>query len=247
MTETRASRRGGFAWAIIGGLVLVGGIVAIIVSAMMGQTALDPSESPSSSTLAPNPTPEPSTSMGGDFVDPTAAERGWAAEPITSNPESYIRAALSAAATFDTTKSSREEWLDFLDTWFTPDTRYASEADQQAAMDASRVELRQGVVLPQAEWDSLANENGRVVGTTNGDVTFVPVAEDISGDMLIGTADVALTFTRSSGAGDEASYDETVRVSVQVLCGESSVPTPGTAQKAGDCKIVRYFTEPLES
>ena len=67
-----------------------------------------------------------------------------------------------------------------------------------------------------------------------------------SGDMRIGTADVVLTFTRSDGNGGETSYEETVRVSVQVLCGEGSVPTPNTAQQAGDCKVVRYFSGSLE-
>ena len=84
------------------------------------------------------------------------------------------------------------------------------------------------------------------MATATGDVAFVPVTDDPSGDMSIGTADVMLTFTRSDGSGGETSYDEQVRVSVQVLCGAGSVPTPDTAQQAGDCKVVRYFTEPLE-
>ena len=113
-------------------------------------------------------------------------------------------------------------------------------------MRASQVELRQGVVLPQEDWDSLAGEDGRVVARTTSDIVFVPVAEDPSGDMTIGTADVTLTFTRSDDDGNETSYDESVRVSVQVLCGAESVPTANTAQQAGDCKVVRYFTEPLE-
>lgn len=113
-------------------------------------------------------------------------------------------------------------------------------------MEASKVEMRQGVVLPQQEWDSLANEDGRVTANVTGDITLVPVTEDPSGDMSIGTANVTLTFTRSDGGDGEVSYDESVRVSVQVLCGEASVPTPDTAQQAGDCKVVRYFTEPLE-
>ncbi|WP_157005593.1 hypothetical protein [Microbacterium trichothecenolyticum] len=158
----------------------------------------------------------------------------------------YIRAALKAAATFDTTKGTREEWLDYLDTWFTPDTRYRSEADQQTSVDDAQVELRTGVVLPQEEWDSLASEDGRVVATTTGDVVYVPVTDDRSGDMSIGTSDVTLTFTRSDGSGGETSYEEQVRVSVQVLCGPGSVATPDSAQRAGDCKVVRYFTEPLE-
>lgn len=162
-----------------------------------------------------------------------------------TDAETYIRAALAAASTFDTTRSTREEWLDYLDTWFTPDTRYA-EADRAERTKTAQLELQQGVVLPQEEWDSLAGENGRVVAEATGDIAHVPVSDDASGDMSIGTSDVTLTFTRSDGSGGETSYEEHVRVSVQVLCGPGSVPTPDTAQQAGDCKVVRYFTEPLE-
>ena len=245
MMASQGSRRGGLVWAIVGGLVLVVGIVAIIITAIVSQPT--PTDTPAPSATASSAAPSPTESAGIDieFVDTSAADKGWAPEPITTDPETYIRAALATASTFDTTKSSRDEWLTYLDAWFTPDTRYA-EADRSARMKSAQLELRQGVVLPLEEWDSLANEHGRVVAKTSGDVLFIPVTEDPSGDMSIGTADVTLTFTRSDGGGGEASYDESVRVSVQVLCGEGSMPTPNTAQQAGDCKIVRYFTEPLE-
>lgn len=242
MTSAHSGRRG-LTWAIIGGLILVAGIVAIIVGSLLAQsppTSTDPTGEPST-----QPTP-PEAPEDEDVVDPAVADRGWRPEPITTDTETYIRAALEAASTFDTTMGEREAWLDYLDTWFTPDTRFNSEADQLSAMADSQVELRQGVVLPQQEWDSLANEEGRVVATTSGEIAFVPVSDDTSGDMSIGTADVTLTFTRSDGSGGETSYDEQVRVSVQVLCGTGSVPRPDSAQQAGDCKVVRYFTEPLE-
>ncbi|MCR2811310.1 MULTISPECIES: hypothetical protein [unclassified Microbacterium] len=239
---TQRSRRTGLIWAVIGGVVLVVGVVAIIVASITGQTLPSASSerSPDSETSAPSAGPDDD----GLVVDPTAEARGWTPEPITTDPETYIRAALEAASTFDTTKSSRADWLNYVDTWFTPDTRY-NAADRPARMKSAQVELRQGVVLPEEEWESLAAEDGRVVATVAGEVSFVPVAEDPSGDMSLGTADVVLTFTRSSEGG-ESSYEETVRVSVQVLCGPESVPTLQTGQRAGDCKVVRYFTEPLE-
>lgn len=243
MTTNHSSGRRGLLWAVLGGLVLVAGIAAVIVSSVLSQPAPTPTTTTSSTSV---PSTGTATAPPGQFVDPGATENGWTPEPITTDAETYIRAALEAASTFDTTKSTREQWLDYLDSWFTPDTRYTSEADQQSAVDDAQVELRTGVVLPQEEWDSLARENGRVAAVTTGTVAFVPVTDDASGDMSIGTADVTLTFTRSDGAGGETSYDEQVRVSVQVLCGPASVPTPDTAQQAGDCKVVRYFTEPLE-
>lgn len=239
-------RRGGLVWAILGGVVLIIGVVAIIVTVVVSQPGPVDSPTPGSTARPTSPAPTTSTGANGEFVDPSASESGWRPEPITTDPEAYIGAALEAASTFDTTKSSREDWLAYLDTWFTPDTRYTSEADRVEAMQASQVEMRQGVILPEEDWGSLANEDGRVVAVTAGEVAFVPVAEDPSGDMSIGTADVTLTFTRSDGGDGKASYDESVRVSVQVLCGSGSVPSPDTAQRAGDCKVVRYFTDPLE-
>lgn len=244
MMMSQSSGRRGLVWAVVGGLVLIAGIVAMIVSSSLSQRAPDPTETPSggSNTPAQTATEDPT----GAFVDPTASENGWVPEPITTDAEIYIPAALQAASTFDTTKSTREEWLDYLDTWFTPDTRYTSEVDQQSSVHDAQVELRTGVVLPQEEWESLAREDGRVVANAIGDIAYVPVSDDTSGDMSIGTSDVTLTFARSDGSGGETSYDERVRVSVQVLCGPGSVPTPDTEQQAGDCKVVRYFTEPLE-
>jgi len=230
-------------WAIVGGLILIAGIVAIVVSSLLAQPAPDPNGSDSPPPADPTSTAEPTM---GEVVDASVADQGWLAEPITADRDLYIRAALEAAATFDTEKSTREEWLDYLDTWFTPDTRYTSEADQRAAMTDSQGLLRQAVVLPQEEWDSLANEDGRVVAAATGDVVYVQVTDDASGDMSIGTSDVAVTFTRSDGSGGQTAYEEQVRASVQVLCGPGSVPTPDSAQRAGDCKVVRYFTEPLE-
>lgn len=249
MMMSQSSGRRGVAWAIIGGIVLLAGIVAIIVSAVLARPTPTPSPT-TRGTASADPTssadPDPHPQPTGAVVDPTAADRGWTPEPITTDADTYIRAALAAASTFDTTKSTREEWLDYLDTWFTPDTRFTSEADQLAAMTDSQTELRQGVVLPKDEWDSLAGEDGRVVAVVTSEITDVPVTDDPSGDMSIGTADVTLSFTRSDGSGAETSYDDHVRVSVQVLCGAASVPTPDTDQRSGDCKVVRYFTEPLE-
>jgi hypothetical protein len=246
MATQRAGRRG-MVWAVAGGLILLAGIVAIVVSALMS-AAPESSRSPSATPSGPEPssTAEPTDPGSNPVVDATVIDKGWIPEPITADPETYVRAALAAASTFDTTRSTRDEWMTFLDSWFTPDTRYSSPDEQVEAMEASQLELRQGVVLPEAEWDSLANEDGRVSAATVGEVALSGVPNDASGDMSIGTADVTLTFTRVDGNGDEVSYEETVRVSTQVLCGAASVPTPNTDQQAGDCKIVRYFTEPVE-
>ncbi|MDY0910107.1 hypothetical protein [Microbacterium sp. CFBP9034] len=241
--RSRATRRG-LIWAVAGGLIVIGAVVAIVVSSMMAQVpTADPTPTGSSGAAS---TPHDTAAPAGKFVDPAVIERGWVPEPITPDPDVYVRAALAAASTFDTQLSTRQEWLAYLDTWFTPDTRYASEQDREDDMRAAQLELRQGVVLPEEEWKSLANEDGRVTATVPGEISYQLVPDDASGDMRIGTADVVLTYTRADGAGTQSPYDETVRVSIQVLCGAGSIPTPDSAQQPGDCKVVRYFSGSLE-
>lgn len=242
MTAQRP-RRTGAIWAAVGGAVLVAGVIALLLGMLNRPAESGPTPSPNLPTGSSPSTSPPESS--GAVVDETAAASGWVPEPITTDPDAYIRAALSAASMFDTTLSSRDEWLNYLDTWFTPDTRYA-ETERQDRMDAARLEMRQGVVLPQPMWDSLAIQHGRVRALVVGDVSLTGVPEDATGAMSIGTADVQLTFTQEDGAGTEASYTEDARVSVQVLCGADSVPTPQSDQRAGDCKLVRFFTEPVE-
>ena len=242
MMSARANR--GRTWAVVGGAVLLIGVVAVIVAAITGRTS-SPDPTSASTTAHPSTPTASATGMDGEVVDAGATRMGWVAEPITTDADTYIRAALAAASTFDTTLSTRDEWLSYLDTWLTPDTRY-DESERAADLQAVKVELRQAVVIPQDQWDSLAQENGRVAAKASGDIARQSVPADQTGDMTIGTADVVLTTTSSDGSSGELSYDETIRVSVQVLCGAGSIPTPNSAQQAGDCKIVRYFTEPLE-
>lgn len=243
MTPQRPQRTG-LIWAVLGGAVLIAGVIALVVGVLGRPNDSAPSPSPTEPTV--DISSSPPANPTGAVVDESAAASGRIPEPITSDPDEYVRAALSAASTFDTTLSTRDEWLGYLDTWFTPDTRYA-DSDREERMRAAQLELRQGVVLPQSMWDSLASQQGRVVAAVVSEVALSPVPEDVSSDMRIGTADVELTFTLDDGSGEESSYTETARVSVQVLCGAGSVPTPGSAQQVGDCKVVRYFTEPVES
>lgn len=240
---TARTIRRSIAWAVIGAIVLIIGIVALIIASLSNAGSAPPTPDPTTISAS---TPDPAPTLTTAVVDESVINRGWVPEPITTDPEAYVRAALAAAGTFDTTKAEYEEWIAYLGTWFTPDTRYASEADRIAELEAAKLEMRQTVVLPEAEWDSLAGENGRVSSATTGDVAFSPVPEDQSGDMSSGTADITITFTRSDGAGGEVSYEEQTRLSVQVLCGEASVPTPDSSQAAGDCKVVRLLSEPVE-
>jgi hypothetical protein len=240
--RSHSSKRG-LIWATIGGLVLLVGLAALIITPL-GRSN-DPGTIPTPTTAPTRSTPNASTEEPA-MVDEAATNRGWIPELITTDAEAYVRAALAAGGTFDTTRAAYEEWIDYLGTWFTLDTRYASEADRQAELEAAKLEMRQTVVLPESQWNSLASEDGRVASVVTGDVVFSPVPQDESGDMSIGTADVSITFTRSDGSDGEVSYEAMTRLSVQVLCGAGSVPTPDSMQAAGDCKVVRFFSDPVE-
>lgn len=242
MAKQRAQSRG-LLWAVIGGAVLAAAIVLGVLAAVTSQggTAQPTSSSPPPATAGPTS----STSSTGEVVDAAASEVGWVPEPITTDPASYLRAAIEAAGTVDTTRASRDEWVTYLDTWFTPDPRFQNPDEQAAQTTRYQQEMREAVIFPDQVWGSLARQNGRVIASAVGEISFTPVPDYDGDDMFIGTSDVVLTFTQTGEDGAESSYEEQVRVSAQVLCGEASVPTPGSAQAAGDCKLIRYFDAAL--
>src|SRR3546814_8214802 len=99
-----------------------------------------------------------------------------------------------------------------------------------------------------SDWSSdvcSSDLNGRVIASTTGEMSFTAVPDYDGDDMFIGTSDVLLTFTQAGEDRAESSYEEQVRVSAQVHCGEASAPAPGSAQAAGDCKLIRYFDTAL--
>jgi len=225
-------------WAVVGAIVLVGAVIALLVGRLG-----EPGDSPTPTGIGGSSAPS-STAPGvdGDVVDPGVTDRGWVPEPITRDQDAYIRAALEAAGTVDTRKATRAEWVSWLETWFTPSPLYDSEKDALDQMAGYKAELDQSVVLPQQLWDDLAKEDGRVEARVVGDIDYLELPETTAQHMWTGTADVVMHYTRV-GDGREVSYDETVRVSVQVVCDAESVPAPGSAQRAGDCKVVRFFDE----
>jgi|GEM_PF-712355 len=247
MVKSTKARRRGFVWALAGGVVLVGAILAMLLSVWLSPSdGPAPTDGPGSS---PSVSPARSTSpgAGGPVVDDSVSERGWRPEPITGDPEAYAPAALEAASTFDTRASTRAEWVDWLSTWFTTPTQYTDPAEREDAKRGFLAELRSHVLIPAEEWDSLGRENGTVVGRADGDVTFLEDAQFEALGIHTATADVVLTFTRDADAdgSDRVSYEERVRVSVQVMCGVATDPVPDSAQRSGDCKVVRFFTEPV--
>jgi hypothetical protein len=237
MTVEPRRRRSRFLWAALGATVLIGAVIALLLSAG-GKTENPPS---SSRTTGQAITPEAAVPVGDEeVVDPGVVARGWVPEPITRDPDVYVRAALEAAGTVDTRKATRAQWVTWLDTWFTPSPLYDNHQDALDQMAGYQAELNQSVVMPQQMWDDLAREDGRVTAHVFGDIHYLKLPTTTALRMWTATADVVMSYTRTADGGD-VHYDETVHVSVQVVCDGQSTPTPGSAQRAGDCKVVRYF------
>lgn len=240
MKLENSRRRGFMLWALLGAATLVAAMIAL---AVLGAGGGVPLPTATASGQANDPSPSPTVHSGGS-VDANVLDLGWVPEPITQNPDVYARAALEAAGTFDTQLAARSEWVAWLETWFTPSPLYDSEQDALDQMAGLKAELDQAVLLPQQIWDDLANEGGRVSASAVGEVHYLKLPETAQNNMWTATSDVVMTYTRSADGG-EITYDETVRVSVQVVCGGESVPTPDSPQQAGDCKVIRFFDAPV--
>ena len=214
---------------LIGIVVLVAVVVALLVRGSGGAVVSTPSPSRAGISDSASPTSPVGSS---DVVDPGVAKRGWVPEPITHDPDVYVRAALEAATTFDSRHATRDQWVACLGTWFTPSPLYDNGQDALDQMARYKAELNQTVLIPQLHWDELAKNDGQVSGRLDGQIVYTDQADAAQRHVRTATANVVMTFTQAGdGAGGEATYEQTVRVSVQVLCGGASIPTPGSAQR----------------
>ncbi len=237
----RGSRhRGLIAKFVVGALALVAVVIAVLLFGREAGGGAGPT--PIASERLGTASPSSPTTGDKDVVDREVADRGWVPEPITQAADAYARAALEAAGTFDTRLATRAEWVAWLGSWFTPSPLYDDEQDALDQMAGYKAEINQSVVLPQARWDNLASEDGHVSARVDGDLEYLDLPEATQKNVRTATANVVMTYTTSADTGGgEVSYDQTVRVSVQVVCGGASVPAPNSAQQAGDCKVVRFF------
>jgi hypothetical protein len=234
----KARRR--IVWAFISAAVLCAGIIALVVAGLGKGGATPPTQKPPQSGSPSATSTPPPTSSDLEYVDQNVTALGWVPEPITHDPETYARAALEAAGTFDTRVATRSEWVDWLESWFTPSPLYDQEQDALDQMAGYKAELDQAVLLPQSAWNDIASEDGRVSSRVASEIQYLELPETTQKKVWTATADVVMTYTRSAD-GRDVEYEETVRVSVQVVCGGVSVPVLGSAQRPGDCKVVRFF------
>lgn len=219
---------------IVGAIVLLVAVVAIIVAAISrgGTADADKSSTPtpaSTSSTAPSASGAPTEPANDGGVD--AAARGWVAEPITSDPAKYVQAALEAVVTFDTRLATRDEFLAYLHTWMTP-------ALSEETSEDNRSVLKHDVVLSDDEWTRLTELQGTSTPVLVGEVSPLESPDDGSYSIARATMDVTMRPGDPNNVTD--GWMETRTIGVMVQCTESTVPTPDTAQKAGDCKVLRW-------
>ncbi len=223
--------------SIVGAVVILVAIVAIIVASLNRGADPSPTGSGTPTATSPSrsaqPTPDPSGTTPGTGpsspFDPEA--EGWVVEPITTDPEKYVLAALEAVLTFDTRNTSREEFLAYLNTWMTP------ALSEQTTEDNKRV-LANQVLLSEGEWATLTELQGTSTPELVGEVSPLIGPDDGSYKTTDATFEVSL---RPGDRADETSgWAQTRTIGVMVQCTDESVPAPGTDQKPGDCKVVRW-------
>jgi hypothetical protein len=220
---------------VVAALIAIAVLAAYLSQSRPGVVGVESTAAPSASATAA-PSIESDT-----VVDPEVVDRGWVAEPITTDPETYARAALEAAGTFETSRASRDEWVSWLKTWFTPSPLYADPTVALEQMERYQDELDEQVLLPQTDWDDLATTDGQVSATVSGPLGHLELPETSAVHVWTFTGDVVLTYSRADDTSED--YTDTVRVSVQVVCAGDSIPTAGSQQRPGDCKVVRFFAQ----
>lgn len=234
----RQSRKRMSVWVI----AVVAALAIIVVIALIlgsGAGSGEPTD-PTPATTSPESSSGAPPVDSGEFVDASVTDQGWLPEPVTTDRDVYVDAALRAAVTFDTKLATREEWVAWLASWFTPSPLYSDPADAADQLAGYLAELDQSVLLPQSTWDDLVGDGGRVEAELASPITYLDLPETSAANVWTGSADVKVIYFRDSGEG-ESSYSDTVRVSVQIVCRGVSVPTPGSGQRPGDCKVVRFF------
>lgn len=232
-------------------VVAASAIVLISLVGLGGSLLSLPSPTPSTETVPPTaaPTPVPTVVPGGVVVDPTVTERGFLPEPITTDWHAYGIAAALAGSSYDTTRATREQLLQYLASWHTLDPRYDLVSDQQDALQGKLDELNQRVIVPAAEWSAQAEND--VVVTAQQDGAVLVDYDHLSVrpgalDALIaaGYHTVTTSIVADYSGRDATHYQERFTVSVQVLCG-GTTPAAGSGQTSADCKLIRFFPEAM--
>jgi len=200
-----------------------------------------PVASPGATSRPPSTAAPEATAPRGGVVDESVSELGMVPEPITRDIEVYADAAFRAFATYDTTKTTRSEFIGHLKTWFTRDMGIHKPEDRVRALKHQRSALYDRVDGLQM-WDGLTSTRGTAVARVDGPIRYSRHDEDPTGDMRWADGDVTVTYTQHDGGARPAVQEITMPIRALILCGAETDPTPGSAQKSGDCKLVRIVS-----
>ena len=220
---------GSIAGAALLAVAVTVGVVALVTRDDTPEVTTSPTAVPSASS----PTSSPAATPGGTG---DAKAHGWVQEPVTTDPDKYAEAALRAISTFDTTLSTREEYLAYLETWMTPQVGNTTtgEINPDATENNKRILDRE--ILPTEDmWAGLAEARG--FGTPEYDT----IEQLVSGVTNGYSVEMDTVYTpREEGDFDSGPWAESRNILIQVMCNEWAVPSPEKGQQLGDCKVVRW-------
>lgn len=240
---------------VVSAFVVLACVIGLIIGA--GLQAQNPKPDPTTpptagATVEPSPTQPPAPP--GSFVDSSVTELGWVPEPITASIKDYGVAAARAITTYDTTLATRKQFLDYLATWHTENGRLSSAEDREQQRNAYLDELRNRVIIPDKEWTRQALDKTVVTAKAQDPVKIdydllgpAPGSLDklIAGGFHTVTVDLVIKYTmQEPSTGEDLSYENRVTVSMQLQCG-NSIPVEGSGQRPEDCKLIRFFPEPM--
>lgn len=225
------------AGSIIGAAVIVFALVIGVTTNLFRGPEASPGPSPVPGATGAGPSPSAPASPGGEGQGSTPVE-GWVKEPATSDPEEYATAAIRAVTTFDPAKSSRDEWVAYLESWMTPALENNGEPNQKVT-DMNKRVVRSEVAMDADQWDYIASVRGTVEGQFEQLESLGARAEYQEYVLL---ADVQQTVRPSDGQTD--AWAEARRVSVYIECSDRVEHTG--SQKPGDCKVIRWADQTPE-
>lgn len=229
------------AGSIIGAAVILFALVIGITSNLFRSPNASPEPSSSTSPVpgatGAGPSPSAPASPGGEGQGSAPVE-GWVEEPATSDPEEYAAAAIRAVTTFDPAKSSRDEWVAYLESWMTPALENNGEPNQKVT-DMNKRVLRSEVAMDAEQWEYIASVRGTVEGQFEQLESLGGRAEYQEYVLL---ADVQQMVRPGDGQTD--AWAEARRVSVYIECSDRVEHTG--SQKPGDCKVIRWADQTPE-
>lgn len=250
--------------AVLGGAIIVAGIAAFTVGSLSGETPAESAPGRTEPTpLAPSASPSAYSPAEKKSVYPQVAEVGLVPEPITTDPEKYMTAAVSAWGTYDTTGATTvAQWKRYLESWQNvypttvvlpsgeeirfaapeqnPISRHAP-TDHRDVYVIGETVPGQSVSWKPTDFETIRDRQGRVKTEATVIGALTPAVRESASKLgeLTSTVEFTQWITMDDGTDGEHEITTTKHGTaiVTVNC-TNTFPAPDTAQKAGDCKLM---------